>query len=419
MNNNRMRTFLCLLTAVLLAAFALPSVAASDKKLYSLEMQFLTSPPASPPYKVQATLTSVGNSTISSFKLTVSGLTIVSVDPPASGTVAGPFPGSSVSVTDIHVPKKSGQPFVLTLYVSSCGNGVWSAAVWTGAKLNGQSFTPNPNPLPASQVTTSIPCGELACGDGQDVEQPPIFVPDSLNPTGVQVERGFYDKNGDTPDDLCAPVSYTVTNFGSGLRHFEWPFTGSDSDPAAAFLYTVDSSVALTQVAWLESPPGTPVFIDGPLCLAPPTFPPGSLGILPAPYGALAAADTGGATILVDASGASVAHPGIGVNFDVVIGTDRLTVNYASGLPSSETWNVVARDVGNTSGALQGAGTLVMYTPLPLLPGVDPADGVTPLPAPVSPYAVNMQAQMCIVEQVTGSGGYTSFIDIGDGWHQP
>ena len=59
-----------------------------------------------------------------------------------------------------------------------------------------------------------------------------------------------------------------------------------------------------------------------------------------------------------------------------------------------------------------------MYTPLPLLPGIDPADGITPLPAPGAPYNTvpNLQAQMCIVQF---GAGFTTFIDIGDAYHAP
>jgi hypothetical protein len=53
-----------------------------------------------------------------------------------------------------------------------------------------------------------------------------------------------------------------------------------------------------------------------------------------------------------------------------------------------------------------------MYTPLPLLPGVHPTTFAV-LGSVSSPYSNGMQAQMCIVEIGTG---FTTFIDIGDGF---
>jgi hypothetical protein len=94
-----------------------------------------------------------------------------------------------------------------------------------------------------------------------------------------------------------------------------------------------------------------------------------------------------------------------------VIGTERMDVYKMNGTGNTTWW------VNRTAGAPHSATNPVMSTPLPLLPGVSPVDGVTPLPAPSAPYAVGMQAQGCIPP-----GGYDpanneiEYFDIGDQW---
>jgi hypothetical protein len=122
-----------------------------------------------------------------------------------------------------------------------------------------------------------------------------------------------------------------------------------------------------------------------------------------------------------------VARPAALTQFDVVIGTERLTVHYDStagigadgvGPNGGELWFVDARNVGMTP--VGGPYTrrrshqvIRSYTRRwPLLPRSRPVT-LAPLPTPASPYAINMQAQMCIVEFGATS---TTYIDIGDGW---
>ena len=112
--------------AVALTLFTLPATAGNDKKQFSLDMAIVSAVPAPPapgPFKLTATVTNEGNSTINSFRVfSPPGLSIMGADQPATGTAAGPFPGSSVSVTNMH-PLKSGDSLVLTLYVNTCGDG--------------------------------------------------------------------------------------------------------------------------------------------------------------------------------------------------------------------------------------------------------------------------------------------------------
>src|SRR5271166_6780978 len=125
-----MRNLLRVLMAVSLATLALPSIAFGGDdgddwwKQYSLNTAIVSAPPASPPYTVTAKIRNTGLVPIDSFTLSVSGLTIVGVTPPASGKVVGSFPGSSVSLTHMR-PLFWTESITLTLQVNSCGSGAW------------------------------------------------------------------------------------------------------------------------------------------------------------------------------------------------------------------------------------------------------------------------------------------------------
>jgi hypothetical protein len=431
---NNIKRVLCILTAVAFAALALPSVAGNDKKQFSLQMQIVSAPPANttPPFTVSATVTNVGNSTINSFNLLVSGLTIVGVDQPATGTAT--FTGSSVTVKNMHPLKSS---LTVTIRVNSCGDGMWSAAAWSGSSLNGASFNLD---QADSSLATSISCGNLASGAA-------FTVPDSINPACVTGLRGYYDKDGSIPAN---PLSFFVTNFTTQL-HFRWPDFQAGGDPLATFEYTVCAPGALpetpnTQVAWLNtdgspaSTPGTPAYIDAQDCLVP--------DVLPAPYGTLAAnllpSDT---TIAVNTTmpppqsplgtpPGSISYPpgsfptspvAPGAPFYIVIGTERIQVQLVcldndhdssdtadcteTAEGEGEALNVLQRGVGGTAVTTHPSGALVMSTPLPLMNGA-PApygDGIT------GHYT---QALMCVADRFPEGGGHaTTFIDIGgDGW---
>ena len=407
--------FVCCLIAILLAAFALPSAADNGKKIYNLQMQIVSTPPAPtpPPFTIKATLTNepTGNSSFNSFTLSVTGLTIVGVDQPASGHAT--FTGSSVSVVNAS-PVKPGKSLSVTLRVSSCGDGAWDAVVWTGSSLNGQNF----NLVPGhSALATAIACGDLVVGET-------FTVPDTLNPDCVTGQRGFYDKNGVAADNA---LLYFVTNTipTNGQLHFRWPDFETGGDPAAAFEYSICGPGPLpeggTQVAWLNtdnspaSQPGTPAFIAALPCNANANF-------LPAPYGTLASSVAVDATtISVDITmpppgpTGAIAHPS--VPFDIMIGTERMTVTAFTDIDNDagqdpdeatedepETWTVT-RGVGGTAAAAHADG-LVMSTPLPIMQTTQ------------GHYIEGTPAQMCIADQGNDEGGghFTTLIDIGDGF---
>ncbi|HEY2818852.1 MAG TPA: hypothetical protein VGK44_17155 [Casimicrobiaceae bacterium] len=429
--NDNFRRFFCVLLTMALATFALPSLGASQKnKMYSLTTT------SSAPTQIEAHLTNVsvgtGNSTITTFKLTFAGVAIASVDlDPAfketkqggtQSSIANTPAGATVTVTNTYPIKVGGPTYNLVIHLGDCGNGIALTGATGNTGAGGDAFDPSGTAFP---LLTDVICGNIACGT------PSTAIPSSSY--SATVMRGTYDKDGASTIDpnQCATVAYTVTKLDSinvGEKKFAWPTTGTDSDPSAAFQYTINNDPTkypngLTQVGWLPTT-GDATLITGPRCESRPTMP-GTDGVLPAPYGTLAAADTGGATITVDTTTLVVARPATAlVNFDVIIGTDRLTVNFSgTGPTNAEVWNVVARDVGGTVNTPTATsygvmGQPVMYTPLPLLPGVDPVTLGT-LPSVGSPYADGKQAQMCIVKRVAASGGYTTIIDIGDGHSSP
>jgi len=427
MNSNSMRKIFFISVALALAAFALPSVADSGKK-FSLQMQIVSAPPAPtpPPFTVSATIGNEGNSTISSFNLFVSGLTVVGVDQPATG--AATFTGSSVSVKNMH-PLKSGQSLTVTIRVNSCGDGQWSAVPWTGSSLNGQTFSVV---AADSAPETSIPCGNLANGDA-------FVVPDSINPDCVTGQRGYYDKDRSIPG---GSLSFFVTNTvpTNDQLHFRWPDVQTGGDPLADFEYTVCGTGPLpdagtAQVAWLNtdgsaaSTPGTPAYVTALDCLAPDQ--------LPTPYGTLVGGiGSGDTTLTVNALSPTGAHGAIShasPPFDIVIGTERMTVTAVSsddgaagdlsdagdfdeGEAEQEVWTVTRAVLDGTLPAAHANGVLVMSTPLPYLPANTGAPYIAQgHPAP----GKFVQAQVCIASESEAEDHQshtTTLIDIGDGW---
>jgi hypothetical protein len=405
---NNLRTLLCFVLAAAIVAFALPSVASNDKKQYSLSMTSLA------PLTVTASLKSLGNSTISSFKLTAAGATIVGVDQPASGKAT--FTSSTVSVTNMVPQKAGGAPFYLTIHLGDSGDGIsWSAMVWTGAQLNGQTFD-----LVPGQSTLATPILSANVGSNGTFN-----VPNSSNPCVVTGQRGFYDKDGSTGGTLPLFVTNTVST--NHQVHFRWP-DGVAGDPRATFEYSVCDTIP-ADLAWLTDSNG-PAFIPALNCIEP--------NQLPMPYGTLSVdlGPPGDETqyIAIDTmtpppgppagsipfpAGTDPFNPNVpGSEFDIVIGTERITVQFVcldvdddgddpgdctDTDGEGEALMVVQRAVGGTSvpDEPHTHGALVMSTPLPILP-----EGT------VAPYAAGNQAQMCIAHRDDG----TKVIDIGDGY---
>ena len=106
-------------------------------------------------------------------------------------------------------------------------------------------------------------------------------MPDSLNPTCVTGQRGYYDKDGSIPVARL-PIFVTNTVPTNGRAAFQVADFQTGGDPLATFEYTVCASGRLpplgtTQVAWLNtdgspaSTPGTPAFVYGQAASIPPS----------------------------------------------------------------------------------------------------------------------------------------------------
>jgi len=433
---NGLRNLVCIAAAVTFAAFAAPAVAGLDKQ-FSLSVQavpdYTVLPATTPgsevkvPVKVVASFTnlsppSTAASNISSLTLSMPlpGMSIVNgtiggVDyspTGSSGNVVWTSP-TSITVTNM-APLKGQQTYALTLYVSSCGDAKWTGTANTGSQLNGDAFTLKTG-ADDPALATLVSCGTPDCANAAtfSVSDTTILSSDAFL-TGVQ---GPYSKDG-----ACVPVSYFVSNMLSLNRqlHFRWPVTGTGAQPTAVFAYSITLPATLTtptsrtpKVAWLnlDGSPATssngtdqPVYIDPISC---------ATDVLPAPYATLSQSiSKASSQIKVNALVVPPAPP-----FDVVVGTERMTVTSIQG---GGPWRVT-RAVGGTQAASHSAGAYVMSTPLPTFVAVPVstlADGTDVTGS--SPYAVGDQAMMCQAGDTTHNtvdDTYTTpFIDIGDGY---
>ena len=433
---NGIRKLLCIAAAMTFVAFAPPAVAGLSKQ-FSLSVQALPDytvlPATTPgseikvPVKVVASFTnlsppSTASSNISSLTLsmTVPGMSIVNgtiggIDYSPTGPSGNVVWNSPTSITVTNMsPLKGQQTYALTLYVSSCGDAKWTGTANTGSQLNGDSFTLKTGASDPA-LTTLVSCGTPDCADAT------VFsVSDTTILSSAAFLRGVqgpFNKDG-----TCSPVSYFVSNMLSLNQqlHFRWPVAGTGAQPTAVFAYSITLPASLTtptqrtpKVAWLNldgspatSSSGTdqPVYIDPIPC---------ATDVLPAPYATLAASiSKTSSQMKVNALVTPPATP-----FDVVVGTERMTVTSIQG---GGPWRVT-RAVGGTQAASHSAGAFVMSTPLPIfttVPVSTLADGTDVTGS--SPYTAGDQAQMCqagaTTHNVVDDTYTTPFIDIGDGY---
>jgi hypothetical protein len=471
---NGIRKSLQFTILLVFAVLSLPGFAAKGggsngtDKAYSLVMdeqaEYDTSGPAPKviaPVKVQAFLKneappSTSASNIGSFELLITnpGVTIfVDADHRPSGATNGVVNGTPIVVADPTTnantrivvnnmsPLKGKEIYVLTFWVTSCGDALWDANVRTGASLSGDTFTRINDNIDSSthlatNLQTLISCGTLDCGESIDL------VNDEASQTPeLVVARGPYNSDGTCGAGSTFYASNKLLT-AQGQVHFRWP-VGSADQPLAVWTYqVVSANSAVPKLAWLNNdgskasaafpdptvqPPQQPAYLDGSILQC--QFTNGQPGVLPAPYGVLSAnANINANTIKVNTSPQNAVLPTPSTPFDIVIGTERMRVTVVQGT----TWTVT-RPTGGTSGAPHSSGSKVMSTPLPLLPDapVPPtapfkatlADG-TVLDAPTYsaapfPYTFGKQAQMCVVgtPSPNGDGTYsTTIMDLSDGW---
>lgn len=434
---NGIRNVLALVLAVVLGALASAANAATPDKLFSVAVNQSVLAAGGTNVPVTVTFTNrspkVGNSYINTVKLQVPvgvSFTVASVqstngNTTSSAGTASPASGSggtTISISNITGVRPGGTLAVnllITVTASSCSASAWTGFAWTGNSFNGDSFTPYPNG-DSTVAATYLGCdGILPCGASFTK---PLNL-GAADPGYALVERSAYNKDGASTGNGCVIVPYSFANtlLVDKRTHLTWlvqqtaVFTTSINFP----LRPVDplsgwADAKRPTLAWLTDGSGAPVFVDGQACLG--TNPPTNL---PAPYGTLQTPlpATGGTfNITISPTGGVVPLPGGPAPFPLVIGTERMTATFLSG-----TTYAVTRAQGGTPLALHAVGDLVVSTPLPLLTGPFDANQLG------AGYAVNNQAQMCVLEYGWTSGGvdasgvpqvydFTTVIDIGDGW---
>jgi len=447
--------------------FSLPGIAAKGGgngtgKAYSLVMdeQATYDSTAIPrsviaPVKVQAILKNeappgVAASNVGSFELVITnpGVTIFfnpndTDHQPSGATLNGPVNGTVVPIRDpatqqytrLRVtnmsPLKAQQRYVLTFWVTSCGDALWDADVRAGASLSGDTFTRINDSFDSStglatNLQTLISCGTLACGNSV------VLVADEASQSPeLVVTRGPYNSDGacSAASDFFASNKLLTAN---GQVHFRWP-VGDADQKLAVWTYSVLSTNAnVPKLAWLNSdgskasaafpnansPAQVPAYIDGSFVPCQPT---NGAVVLPQPFGVLSNnVNQTSTSIKVNTSPQNAVLPTPTAPFDIVIGTERMHVTAAQG----STWTV-QRAWGLTTATTHLAGAKLMSTPLPLLPDstninfkATLADNTPLLPAP-SPYTYSKQAQMCVVgspiDNLDGTWS-TTIMDFSDGW---
>jgi hypothetical protein len=452
---NRMRTLLQFLSAITIALFALTVDAAQS----SVDKQFgiavnptvLVAGAVDQPVTVTFTNRSPknGNSYINSVKLVVpagvTSVTFVSATT-INGTTSTPGgasapltvgPGGMLSINGFTGVKPGGSLQLNLKYsvdaAATCSVSAWTGAAYTGNSFNGDPFVPYPS-ADSNVAPAYVGCdGILACND------PTVIKPANLganSPGYAATTRSFYNKDGTTNGTGCVPVPYSFTNqlIASNQLHLKWL-----SQETAVFTTSANSALRALdpvpspgtgpsgwtdakrpRVAWVESAPNVPVPVPGLACLG--TNPPTNL---PAPYGTLSAAiGTSTGPISITAMSGGAVLPTTTSTFPIVIGTERMTIQYDATLG---TFAMLTRGEGGTGPAVtHAAGALVMSTPLPLIPNIAPFNAF----GPTSPYFPGNQAQMCVLEYGWQSGGvnangeplvfdFATVIDIGDGWVFP
>jgi|SRR5689334_11811056 len=214
-----LRKSLYLVAAVMLAAFALPSVAAQPTKIFSLTMTpaNVSTSPATLTAKYTNT-TPNGNSVINTVILTPpNGIAVTGVSFPFGGNkvacpattqdTAGhtnPVPPNSICVANIPSVMKAGcsppcswqMTVTVTLDLNACAPYTWTAQAFAGNSFNGDVFAYQPG---QSQPTTS---GPPPSGFTQTFSaQPQSAVASSPIPPPVAVSLS----------NSCGPVTGTVT----------------------------------------------------------------------------------------------------------------------------------------------------------------------------------------------------------------
>jgi len=412
---NSMRKFLCVLTAVVMVAFALPATALD--KMFSISTPTTTILPAGATAAsavVRFKNESTGNSTIKSLTLTVSpDVGIVS----ASGSSGNAtISGQTVIFTGITGVKPGGTFDVnLTLSVgvaAACGQDLWTGHAYAGNNVGVTAFTAAPG---ADVVTVYVGCdASIACGS-PTFTKPAGGAAGPDDPGWAEGFRGLYNADGTTNGTGCSAVIYGLTNnIDLASKLVILKYTGGNQ-PDAFFSYDLtweptskppNTPYSVVNSAWQLLPDQSgPAYVPTLFCLS---------ANPPAPYGTLAAdlAATGptATSMTVNLATGAILPNG---NFLVRIGAEPILVTKVSG----NIWTLVRNPGGAvlSPAAFHGTGAIVVSSPFPFVPN----NAIFTSPG----YTAGTQAHVCAADEESDSLGNgqnqyftTIFSTGGDPW---
>ena len=369
---NSMRKLLLVLTAVMMATFALPSIGDDLTKHFSLTMVVGAPDNTQTDTIVMATVMndnpSGSSAQFGSLRLLVSnasGITITGgePDPNFGGTPTLDSP-TSITFTGIS-PVKAGQFYTAKLHVKGCGDGnIWSATVWAGSNRNGGNYVDD-TPDPQTKIT-NVSCGLVGCA-----------IADNSFGVGSILTQGQRARNQD--NSACSLVNYFFTDLTADTSKNYVQFRSDTSQPGAAFFYVVNKpATANAQFAWTTTG-GNPNFVTAGPCNNTP--------IATGSYGSLIS-DSGGKLIKIDTSTADYPVP-LTLPFYIVIGPQNIVEHLKVTKVSGQTLTVER----GANAYVHPASQAVLSTPL--FPGT----------------------QMCLAPGA--AAGTSAIFDIGDGFFKP
>lgn len=254
---NSLRKVFWVLTAVVLATFAVPGAAVQPDKIFSVT----ATPAALPAGQITAVTVTVnnvspksGNSYINSLRVQIPAgvsVTFVSLQTvngnstSSNGTVN--ISGGTISVSNITGVKPAGK-LLLNLSATvtggtTCSLNAWTGSAFAGNSFNGDAFTPFPNP--DSNVAPAYPgCdGVLNCGDTIG----------NLNPALDGTPDSGLERGTNTDGGACALIPYSF-DFDPTENTANFIAVKGGQNPSAAYVLAWDP-ISIPAGGWTDVRP--------------------------------------------------------------------------------------------------------------------------------------------------------------------
>jgi len=343
---NSVRKFVGFVLALALAAFALPGIAAPEKKFSvavspaSLTAGTVPSPGISVRIKNE---TPNGNSSINSLTIQLpTGFTLTAKPTTAySGVVNWSGAGAtSFSVTNMSPLKPNEQFFVslpgVSISSTICGTGAWGATAWTGSSLSGDTFLRvAPSAVPSGYATATEVISGLSL---------------TISPFPANIVAGATSNIGVNLNATCGtPPQTSVTLTASGATGGGTKTTiGGSTSFAITFGMTPGTSTLTASATGYDNRSETVTVWGGELACADTTPVPGEAGWFSAsPPGALDSSYTAYAEGYRGSN--KTAGPCVPINYTFT-NTIPVTGNVTDALGRTIPPNGVSLVWGNTSG---------------------------------------------------------------------